>query len=264
MPESQPPVLRRGLILAAFLGLAVVVGLNGRAITDTLFRGLEWSRQLGPLSYVVLTLAYALACVFLIPNAILAMSIGWMLGPVAGTIVSLLGSALGGTVNYLIAGRLGRNWFDQRVAASPRFRAVEIACRTRGFQIVLLTRLTPVFHSNIMSYFFGVTRVPLRAFVVATVIGLLPRTLASTLTGAAAKSLADLQQSGHGLADQPLTAYLPYIFVVLAVIALIYIGWVSTVALREALDEAQAEAASQPIPGEPGASATGDRRTSGR
>ena len=94
MPESQPPVLRRGLILAAFLGLAVVVGLNGRAITDTLFRGLEWSRQLGPLSYVVLTLAYALACVFLIPNAILAMSIGWMLGPVAGTIVSLLGSAL--------------------------------------------------------------------------------------------------------------------------------------------------------------------------
>jgi uncharacterized membrane protein YdjX (TVP38/TMEM64 family) len=57
---------------------------------------------------------------------------------------------------------------------------------------VFLTRLSPVLPFNLLNYAFGLTAVPLRTYVLASWIGMLPGTIMYVYLGSAAKSVADL------------------------------------------------------------------------
>lgn len=237
------------------IGLLMLVG------AVICYRHREWIQaQIGPFfesvealgawAYVVGTLAYIAACVCLIPTTFLAPGLGFALGFVGGTIVSLLGATFGAGANYFIARFLGRHWFDHHVAKNHRFRAVEIACRTRGFQVVLLTRLTPVFPSNIMSYFYGITNVPLDRFLLATSLGMLPRILVYTTLGAAAKSFTAVSE--EALHEQPLWNYMLYGSVVVTAIVFVLITRIANRCLKQALDEVEAMMPpSPPAPSDP-------------
>jgi uncharacterized membrane protein YdjX (TVP38/TMEM64 family) len=78
------------------------------------------------------------------------------------------------------------------VARSPAFAAIDRAVEREGFKIVLLTRLSPIFPYNLLNYAYGLTRVSLRDYVLASWIGMMPAALLYVYLGSAAKSLADL------------------------------------------------------------------------
>jgi len=62
----------------------------------------------------------------------------------------------------------------------------------QGFKIVLLTRLSPVLPFVMLNYAFGLTRVRLRDYVLASWIGMFPGTLMYVYLGSAVKNIADL------------------------------------------------------------------------
>jgi uncharacterized membrane protein YdjX (TVP38/TMEM64 family) len=228
----------RRLIVATVVVAAVAIYRHKdelRALLGPFFESVD---RLGLWAYPVFTLVYAGASVLLVPTTLLAPGLGFTLGFWGGTVVSVVGSVLGTAANYLIARFVGRGWFGHKVASSHRYRAVEIACRTRGFQIVLLTRLTPVFPSNIMSYFYGVTSVTLGSLLAATAIGMLPRIMVCTTLGAAAKSFTAVAESE--LHHQPLWNYLLYGSVVVTAVAFVWISRIANRCLKEALDEVEA------------------------
>jgi len=233
---------RRAVFLICFVIASVWAYRNREQIQAILGPFFEHIENYGPWAFVVGILAYALCCICLIPTTFLAPGFGWVFGATWGTLAATLGAVIGAGANYVIGHFLGRQWFERRTTQNHRFRAVEIACRTRGFQIVLLTRFTPVFPSNIMSYFFGVTKVKYTRFLLATAIGMLPRIVLYTTIGEAARQAAKSfsetsSSSGTSLHDQP---WLMYSVVAITGVVFALLARIANRSLEQALSDIEA------------------------
>ncbi len=77
----------------------------------------------------------------------------------------------------------------------PRFAAIDEAVAREGWKIVLLTRLSPAFPFNLLNYAFGLTRVRLRDYVLASWIGMMPGTVMYVYVGSLAGDLAAIGQA---------------------------------------------------------------------
>jgi len=62
------------------------------------------------------------------------------------------------------------------------------AVTSEGWKIVLLTRLSPVFPFTLLNYAFGLTRVRLRDYVLASWIGMMPGTVLYVYLGSLARA----------------------------------------------------------------------------
>jgi uncharacterized membrane protein YdjX (TVP38/TMEM64 family) len=238
---SQPvvnPWVRRTAIGVLVVGAVVAWRRRDQiqALLGPLFESVD---ALGPWAPVVLALLYVPACLMFIPNTFVSPGVGFLLGATWGTGTAIAGLTLGHSVNFLLSRFLGRDWFHRRVPVNRRFRAVELACEREGLKIVTLTRLTPVFPSNLMSYFFGVTGVSALSFALGTAIGLLPRTVVYTTVGAAAKSFADA--SSGEFEDQPLVQWALYVGVAVTAVVVLVIARIARRALNDALERHEAK-----------------------
>jgi uncharacterized membrane protein YdjX (TVP38/TMEM64 family) len=135
-----------------------------------------WIKGMGilaPLAYILLR---AVAIVLtVVPNAPLDVAGGVLFGPFVGTVYSLIGSETGAIACYILAHALGREaitrLLHREIAFSGHFPQRQLA------YIVLFARLDPVFSFALVSYGAGLTGMPLRAFALATLIGMTPGTI---------------------------------------------------------------------------------------
>lgn len=180
--------------LAACLALLAVAvsGFVLLPVKDYLEAVLRWVQDIGPWGAVVLGLIYIPACLFFVPGSLLTLGAGFVFGVLWGTVIVSLGSVAGATAAFVTGRTLVRGLIEERVAASPKFAAIDRAVADQGFKIVLLTRLSPVFPFNLLNYAFGLTRVRLKDYVLASWIGMLPGTFMYVYLGSAVKNLADL------------------------------------------------------------------------
>lgn len=238
--QALLPHWKRRAIGVGFLIFIGVLIAYRKEIEAVLIPILESVNSLGPWAPVVLTLLYIPACMCLVPSTVLNPGIGFLLGPVWGFLTAAVGMLLGHTTTFIVSRRLGRSWFFRHATINPRYRAVELACQREGFKIVMLTRLSPVFPSNIMSYFFGVTSVSVPAFAAGTAIGMFPRTIIATSIGAAAKTFMDASH-GETTGDPVLEWTMIIGITVVTIIALVLITRIARQALNDALAKEQAE-----------------------
>jgi uncharacterized membrane protein YdjX (TVP38/TMEM64 family) len=183
-------IFRTAVLL--LLVAAAIAGFLVFPVKDSLAAFLDWVHGIGPLGPVVLALAYIPASLLFIPGSFLTLGAGFAFGPVWGTIAVSAGSVMGATAAYLTGRLLVRDMIERRVAKSAKFGAIDRAVAEQGFKIVLLTRLSPIFPFNLLNYAYGLTRVRLRDYVLASWIGMLPGTLMYVYLGSAVKNLADL------------------------------------------------------------------------
>ena len=162
------------LVLAAGLALAVVVvgrGLETRALLES---ALAWITGLGPWGPAIFVLLYVAATVLLLPAVALTLGAGALFGVVWAFVIVTLSATLGAVVAFLVGRYLARDWVARRVAGSARLVAVDEAVAREGWKIVALTRLSPAFPFVLLNYAFSLTRVPLRHYVPATFVGMMP------------------------------------------------------------------------------------------
>ncbi|HLJ10555.1 MAG TPA: TVP38/TMEM64 family protein [Planctomycetaceae bacterium] len=194
--------LRIGLAILLLAGLVVstlVLSLPEfrTAFNERLISFLEAVRKLDRWGPLIIGATYIPACLCFLPGSPLTLFGGFAFG---GTFRGLalvtacvsVGSTLGASVAFLVGRTLARQWVAGKVAASPKFRAIDAAVGRQGFKIVLLTRLSPVFPFNLLNYAFGVTRVSFRDYVLASWIGMLPGTIMYVYLGSTAGALADI------------------------------------------------------------------------
>lgn len=187
---KKPSILR--LTAALLLVTAMGVGFFLLPVRDYMSEFLEQVKEMGTLGPVLLAALYIPACLLFLPGWILTMGAGFAFGVVRGTIAVSVGSTLGAVAAFLVGRTLARDWIEQKVAGNARFRAIDQAVGQQGFKIVLLTRLSPIFPFNLLNYAFGITKVSLRDYVLASWIGMLPGTVMYVYFGSAVKSLSDL------------------------------------------------------------------------
>lgn len=178
------------LALALACGMALCLWLV--PARQLLMSVLVWIQAQGVWGPVLLVLVYVAACVFMIPGSLLTLGAGFVFGIGPGFLAVVLGSNLGAAAAFVTGRTLLRGWVERRLAGTPRFRALDRAVGEAGFKLVLLLRLSPVVPFNVINYMLSLTGIPLRAYVPASVLGMLPGTAVYVYLGSAARSLTDL------------------------------------------------------------------------
>jgi uncharacterized membrane protein YdjX (TVP38/TMEM64 family) len=164
---------------------------------------LGWIEAAGPVGPIVFFGLYIVACVFMLPGSVLTLGAGALFGIFKGVLLVSLSSTVGATAAFLVGRYLAREMVVRRVMGNSTFHAVDEAVASEGLKIVVLTRLSPVFPFNLLNYAFGLTRVSLRDYVLATWVGMIPGTVLYVYLGSLAGSLAELGARDGGRARTP-------------------------------------------------------------
>jgi uncharacterized membrane protein YdjX (TVP38/TMEM64 family) len=160
-------------LLALVVAYAIYFELPGM-IQGVFKSALARIADLGIWAPVLFVLLYIVACVALIPGAFLTLGAGAIFGVVKGSFCVSIGATLGATAAFLVGRHFARDWVTRKIGRNPGFAAIDKAVAEEGWKIVLLTRLSPVFPFFLLNYAYGLTRVSLRHYVLATWIGILP------------------------------------------------------------------------------------------
>ena len=185
---AQRSSFRLGVLLIAAAGL-VTAGIL--LDVNTYLRALlDWIRDQGPAGVVAFAAVYIAATVLFVPGSILTLGAGFVYGVVWGTLYVSVASTIGATAAFLVGRYLARDWVASKVEGNPRFKSIDGAVGEEGWKIVGLTRLSPVFPFNLLNYAYGLTRVSLRDYFLASWIGMLPGTVMYVYIGSLAGSLA--------------------------------------------------------------------------
>ena len=181
--------LKRFLPLALLL-LAIVAAF-GLGLDDYVsFEQLERNRAqllafverhplLAPLVFMLL---YAAVIALSIPGgAILTMAGGFLFGVTAATCYVVIAATCGATVVFLIARTaLGDSL---RHKAGPAMRRMEAGFRENALSYLLFLRLIPIFPFWLVNLVPACLGVPLRTYVLATLVGIIPGSLVYASVG---------------------------------------------------------------------------------
>src|SRR5437763_304768 len=225
---------RRALFLFAVVLLLAAAALL-LPVKESLRAALGWMashRESSGLAFIGL---YVLATVCLVPGILLTLAAGAIFGLVRGVVLVSVASVLGASAAFFVGRTLARGWTERRIAAWPKFRALDGALAARGFWIVLLTRLSPLFPFNLLNYAYGATAVRPRDYITGSWLGMLPATVLYVYAGSAAASLAQAL-AGGALAGR--TAAL--LFLVLGLAATVAVAVLVTRLARAQLDRERA------------------------
>jgi len=197
MPAPETTPAKSGFRWKWLLYIGAVVLLLAGAkyfrVQDLLRQALDWVGQLGPWGPVIFIGIYIVSAVLLIPGSVLTLGAGAVFGLLKGIVIVSLASTSAATVAFLIGRHLARNVVARKIEGNEKFAAIDRAVAAEGWKIVLLTRLSPVFPFTLLNYAFGLTRVKLAHYILASWIGMLPGTAMYVYLG----SLANVGAGQH-------------------------------------------------------------------
>ncbi len=178
-----------------YLGAAIgfIVAAKYFHVQDLLKQSLDWVGQLGPWGAVVFIAIYILATVLFVPGSVLTLGAGAVFGVVWGSIYVSIAATLGATCAFLVGRHLARDAIARKIQGNERFAAIDRAVAKEGWKIVGLTRLSPVFAFTLLNYAFGLTRVKLGHYMLASWIGMMPGTVMYVYLGSLAKAASGEQ-----------------------------------------------------------------------
>ncbi len=166
-------------------------------MTEHLRQVLEWVSGLGPWGPLAFIVLYIAATVAFLPGSILTLGAGALFGVMKGTVFVSIASTLGATAAFAVARYAARGWVARKLADREKFAAIDEAVKTGGWRVILLLRLSPVFPFNLFNYAAGLTDVPMRQYIWASWLGMLPGTALYVYVGSLAGSVATVGQGHH-------------------------------------------------------------------
>jgi len=135
----------------------------------------------GPLIYIGI---YMLRPLAFFSALVLTVAGGFLFGPIWGVIYTVIGSNLSATIAYLIGQYLGKGLLDIDEADSDSIISrYATRMRENSFETVFIMRLIFLPY-DLVNYLAGFLRIDLRAFILATLLGAIPGTVAFVLFGA--------------------------------------------------------------------------------
>lgn len=174
------------------------------------------------LSAALYFVLYILAVAFSFPAAsILTIFGGFLFGWLLGGVLTAIGATIGATILFKAAQTAFGDFLRKR--AGPFAAKLSDGFNQDAFSYMLILRLAPIFPFFIMNILPALFNVPLRIYVSATMIGILPGTFAYTYLGQGVDSvLVSAAQSGQDISISDLvTTEITLAFAALAVVATI-------------------------------------------
>lgn len=194
-----------------------------RRVTEIL---VEWLRAWPDLSLgsgFGLAAVFVLASIAFLPRSFLLFATGAIFGTKA-IAIAWSGLVIGAAIAFLASRYLLADRVQSWLAKSRHLRAIAAAVDAEGWKIVALLRLGSPFSNTMQNYVFGVTRIALTPYLVASAIFMAPQTALLIYLGATGRQALE---SGEGRLQ-----YLLLVAMLLASIAAFVLVWARA---REAL-----------------------------
>jgi uncharacterized membrane protein YdjX (TVP38/TMEM64 family)/rhodanese-related sulfurtransferase len=179
-------IIARGALVLVIGAAALWLAWGG-----TGFNGAQlaaWTQSLGAWAPILHVLLFALGTVLFVPGSLFGLAGGALFGPALGAIVNLFGAMLGAMAAFLIARYATADFVRKK--AGPKLERVISGVEAEGWRFVALVRLMPLFPFSLMNYVLGLTRVQLRPYSLATLVCMVPGTLAFSWLGHAGREAA--------------------------------------------------------------------------
>lgn len=174
------------LIFAAGLAAFFLYGLNDYLSFETLRDNKEaltdWVARYGVLAVLAYIATYIVVVAFSLPGgSLMSITGGFLFGWLWATIAIVIGATIGATALFLIAKTTIGDALQAR--AGDAIKKMERGFQEDAFNYLLVLRLLPLipfFLVNLVPAFLGV---PLRTYVTATFIGIIPGTMVYASVG---------------------------------------------------------------------------------
>lgn len=219
------------LVLVAGLALVFASGLNRYLSLDVLQERREMLTAyvkahpvLGVLVYVA---AYAVLVTLSIPGALLmSMSGGFLFGPILGPTAAVVGMTIGATTMFLVARTALGDMLKNRTRAGGMIQRLEAGVRENAFVYLLVLRLLPAVPFWACNIASGFVQIPLRTYIGATILGVIPSTVIYCSIGAGLGHVFDRgEKPSLNLLQDP-EILLPIIGLgLLSILPLVYHAW---------------------------------------
>ncbi len=172
MKRSQIKFIILILFIAGAFAATRYFGLSEYLDEESLRAWINSYGVWGPVVYIAI---YTLAPSLMVPGLPLTVVGGVLFGPVYGLIYVMIGATMGATLAFGVARLTGREWIEARIGThGKRWQALDKEVEKKGWKIVAITRLIPLFPFNLLNYAFGLTRVKVSHYVIASFVFMIP------------------------------------------------------------------------------------------
>lgn len=132
-----------------------------------------------PARHIYILSAYLIGSVLIVPITVLILVTAIVFGPMLGSLYSLAGCLAGAAVTYMIGFFLGQEFV--RKIAGAKWKRMEQKIGRSGIIAVATLRLLPVAPFTVVNIVAGAFKVPLRDYILGSVLGLTPGILITNL-----------------------------------------------------------------------------------
>lgn len=171
---------------AAGIGAAIwIMRTHDFTLSAFFLAGIAWAQTslLAPLAYILL---YAVRPLTLFSSVLLTVAGGFLFGPAWGVFYTVVGANLSATVAFFVGHYFGSGVLDD-VGSQGVVQRYARRMRENSFETVLIMRLIFLPY-DLVNYLAGFLRIHYGAFILATIIGSIPGTIAFVLLGASLSS----------------------------------------------------------------------------
>jgi phospholipase D1/2 len=186
-PEKNSPAVRRRKIWLGVVILVLLLGASAAWKWTPLAHQIDigkisaWALSLrnNPDRSLIILAAYLVGSLVMVPITVLIIVTAIVFGPVWGFAYSLAGCFLGAGATYAVGYFLGRELVQQ--ITGPKWERVENKIGQTGVVAVATLRLLPLAPFTIVNVISGAFQVPLRDYVVGSLLGLAPGIILTSL-----------------------------------------------------------------------------------
>lgn len=139
-------------------------------------------------SSIMLAFIFVVASFLLVPRTLLCLAAGAAFG-LQAILVILPSTTFGGLLAFLAARHLFAARLQIYLAGRPQLRKISVAVDEEGWRVVALLRFASPVPNAIQNYVFGLTRIGLLPFSLATVVFTIPQVVLYVYLGAAGRAV---------------------------------------------------------------------------
>jgi uncharacterized membrane protein YdjX (TVP38/TMEM64 family) len=236
-----PPKKRRfyskfkPILIVGLVAIAIIIAQQFD-LPELLQISFAWVKSLGIIGAIAFIAIYNLATLLFVPGSLLTIKGGCLFGVFWGSVCVLIAATLGAIWAFLLGRYLSRDWVCRQIGKNPKFQALDRAVAKEGWKIVLLTRLSPVFPFNLLNYFFGVTQVSLKDYILGS-LGMIPATVMYVYIGSLASDFADMSDRSATAETRTIQWTIRIIGLIATIAVTIYMTRLAKKAMNQSLVE---------------------------
>lgn len=161
---------------------------------------------LGPLAIVVFIILQMFLIIFpsWLPIIIAVMAYGFWLG----VLISLIGVTIASTIGYYIGIKL-KGAFLNKILGEKNMKKMDFWISNYAFGTVVLFRISPFLSNDAISFIAGMLEMTYKKFIIATLVGMVPLSIAVAYFS---KDISTLEDGLYWIGGAGLVAYGIYIY----------------------------------------------------